>query len=163
MRLPIIWSASAGQASAQHPKEGQSLHKWPPASALGSIFRGQSLTHVRQSTQRSVRRKISGEKEIPSGLWHQRQCSGHPFRNTAVRIPGPSWTENLRISNTIPEVIFSSSTLDIILPDIAFLNLEAPVHILHIARCSFEVGASQSLDYFRMFGHRIEFPFFYIR
>jgi hypothetical protein len=25
-----------------------------------------------------------------SGLWHQEQASGQPFRNTVVRSPGPS-------------------------------------------------------------------------
>ena len=26
-----------------------------------------------------------------SGLWHQTQRSGHPFRKRVVRMPGPSW------------------------------------------------------------------------
>jgi hypothetical protein len=40
-----------------------------------------------------------------SGLWHQRQHKGHPFRNTVVRIPGPSFTAKRLISNIIPDMI----------------------------------------------------------
>ncbi len=29
-----------------------------------------------------------------SGLWHHRQLSGHPLKNTVVRMPGPSSVEN---------------------------------------------------------------------
>jgi hypothetical protein len=30
---------------------------------------------------------------MDSGLLHQGQLSGQPFKNTVVRIPGPSWIE----------------------------------------------------------------------
>ena len=40
-----------------------------------------------------------------SGLWHQAQASGRPFRNTVVRIPGPPrieerWMSKIRASGT---------------------------------------------------------------
>jgi hypothetical protein len=31
---------------------------------------------------------------ISSGLWHHLQERGQPFKNTVVRIPGPSSVEN---------------------------------------------------------------------
>ena len=37
-----------------------------------------------------------------SGLRHQRQRSGQPFKKTDVRIPGPSWIENRWISKMRP-------------------------------------------------------------
>ena len=40
--------------------------------------------------------------EMPSGLWHQAQRSGHPFRKTVVRIPGPSCMANSSMLKTIP-------------------------------------------------------------
>jgi hypothetical protein len=40
--------------------------------------------------------------EMLSGLWHQTHRRGHPLKKTVVRIPGPSWSENLRISKIIP-------------------------------------------------------------
>ena len=41
-----------------------------------------------------------------SGLWHQAHRSGHPLKNTVVRIPGPSFTEKGRISVINPCVWF---------------------------------------------------------
>lgn len=40
----------------------------------------------------------------PSGLWHQLQRNGQPFKKTVVRIPGPSNTANSSISKTIPSI-----------------------------------------------------------
>ena len=54
---------------------------------------GQELEHSPQRTQRFSRKPSSGLGEMHSGLAHQRQASGQPFRKTVVRIPGPSWTE----------------------------------------------------------------------
>ena len=39
-----------------------------------------------------------------SGLWHQKQRSGHPFKKASVRIPGPSWRENRCTSETKPRL-----------------------------------------------------------
>ncbi len=43
--------------------------------------------------QRSGKAWISASGERVSGLWHQKQRRLHPFRNTVVRMPGPSWME----------------------------------------------------------------------
>src|SRR5512146_1495504 len=58
--------------------------------------------HSPQAIQRLGRRMGSGCGDWLSGLWHHQQFSGQPFRNTVVRIPGPSWTEYFRISKIIP-------------------------------------------------------------
>ena len=47
----------------------------------------------------------SGNAACDSGLWHQMQRRGQPFRKTAVRIPGPSLTEVRFMSRTSPLVI----------------------------------------------------------
>ncbi len=39
---------------------------------------------------------------IVSGFAHQRHFKGHPLKNTVVRIPGPSWVANFRISDINP-------------------------------------------------------------
>ena len=47
----------------------------------------------------------SGANDCDSGLWHQAHLSGHPLKNTVVRIPGPSWVENrwmLKMSGLVP-------------------------------------------------------------
>src|SRR5487761_1997384 len=50
-----------------------------------------------------------GAWSSPSGLWHQVHARGQPFRKTVVRIPGPSWIVNSRMSNTIPVVTIARS------------------------------------------------------
>jgi hypothetical protein len=42
-----------------------------------------------------------------SGLWHHQQESGHPFKNTVVRMPGPSCVENRMMLKMYP--VFDSS------------------------------------------------------
>ena len=54
---------------------------------------GQAGAHRSQPRQRSSLIATCGRASMLSGLWHQRQRSGHPFRNTVVRIPGPSSVE----------------------------------------------------------------------
>src|SRR5579863_5247081 len=51
---------------------------------------GHTSTQSRQWRQRSSKYKRSGRKFWLSGLWHHQQESGHPFRKTVVRMPGPS-------------------------------------------------------------------------
>ena len=46
----------------------------------------------------------SGRGFNPSGLWHHSQRSGQPFKNTAMRMPGPSYTANSSMSKTMPVV-----------------------------------------------------------
>ena len=36
----------------------------------------------------------TGFGDSPSGLWHHIHSSGQPFKNTFVRMPGPSCIEN---------------------------------------------------------------------
>ena len=52
--------------------------------------------------QRSSMMRISASGARLSGLWHQTQSSGQPFRNTVVRMPGPSWIEKRWISKQRP-------------------------------------------------------------
>jgi hypothetical protein len=37
-------------------------------------------------------------------LWHHQQLRGQPFKNTVVRMPGPSWVENRMTLKTCPVV-----------------------------------------------------------
>lgn len=43
-----------------------------------------------------------------SGLWHQGHFIGQPFKNTVVRIPGPSSVDMRWISSTVPVVWIAS-------------------------------------------------------
>ena len=49
--------------------------------------------HFSMPRQRIAIQSTCGSNRWDSGLWHHGQRSGHPFRNTVVRMPGPSWTE----------------------------------------------------------------------
>jgi hypothetical protein len=42
-----------------------------------------------------------------SGLWHHQQLSGHPFRKTVVRMPGPSWVEKRMTLKMVPFILKS--------------------------------------------------------
>ncbi len=64
--------------------------------------RGQLATQDWQLVQRSAQYSSSDRRCWLSGLWHQKQRSGQPLKKTVVRRPGPSCTENLRISKTTP-------------------------------------------------------------
>jgi len=55
-----------------------------------------------QAIQRDGLSRISGCGSMPSGLWHQMQRSGQPFRKTVVRIPGPSSSEYRWMLKTVP-------------------------------------------------------------
>ena len=61
-----------------------------------------SSTHILQCIHRFL--KYSGRRlnEIPSGFWHHTQDRGQPLKKTVVRMPSPSWVENLRISKIVP-------------------------------------------------------------
>ncbi len=45
---------------------------------------------------------------MPSGLWHQAQFSGQPFRKTVVRMPGPSCTEYFWMLKTKPRSMLAT-------------------------------------------------------
>ncbi len=66
-----------------------------PASSPEQI----AYPHIVRPSRRSI---YCGSGEMPSGLWHQAQRSGHPFRKTVVRIPGPSCMANSSMLKTIP-------------------------------------------------------------
>ncbi len=63
---------------------------------------GQNGRQVPQAGQRSARSASSGSGDWLSGLWHHQQRSGQPFRNTVVRMPGPSWTAKRAMRKTTP-------------------------------------------------------------
>jgi hypothetical protein len=63
---------------------------------------GQTLRQLPQPMQRLSKMMISGWPDKLSGLWHHQQHRGQPFRNTVVRIPGPSWIEYFWILATNP-------------------------------------------------------------
>ena len=59
---------------------------------------GQTAKQFPQCVQAFLDTINCGAKESPSGLWHQSQRSGQPFKKTVVLIPGPSKTANCFIS-----------------------------------------------------------------
>jgi hypothetical protein len=63
---------------------------------------GQACRQLPQPRQRLSKTKISGWPDKLSGLWHHQHRKGQPFRNTVVRIPGPSWIEYFWILATNP-------------------------------------------------------------
>ena len=75
-----------------------------PASSPEQI----AYPHIVRPSRRSI---YCGSGEMPSGLWHQAQRSGHPFRKTVVRIPGPSCMANSSMLKTIP---FSIALYDLL-------------------------------------------------
>jgi hypothetical protein len=66
---------------------------------------GHTSTHSPQRMQRPGRSHSSGSGDWLSGLWHHQQDSGQPFKNTVVRMPGPSWMEKRRMSKIKPDSI----------------------------------------------------------
>src|SRR5271157_5522093 len=51
-------------------------------------------------------RPVSGPNACDSGLWHQAQRRGQPFRKTTVRTPGPSCRAPRCRSKTVPAMSF---------------------------------------------------------
>jgi hypothetical protein len=60
----------------------------PPSKEMHP--RGHAGTQLRQPMHRTANHCSSLRGEMLSGLWHQRQESGHCLRNTVDLIPGPS-------------------------------------------------------------------------
>jgi hypothetical protein len=65
---------------------------------------GHTAAHVPHPVHRFPITIAWGVFRCISGLWHHRQRSGHPLKNTAVRIPGPSLTEKGMISLISPSI-----------------------------------------------------------
>src|SRR5262245_57952411 len=91
---PATARASAAHASAQVPQLAQAASVTMPVSVRPIACCGHTTTQEPHKRQRSAEYRISGGKFWLSGLWHHQQRSGQPLKNTAVRIPGPSWTAN---------------------------------------------------------------------
>ena len=54
---------------------------------------------------------------MPSGLWHQLQERGQPFKKAVVRTPGPSCTEHRWMLKTRPiETVDSAETAIVVMP-----------------------------------------------
>jgi hypothetical protein len=95
IRAPDTLSACEQQTST-HTMSSQHAHfvrsrTIRPSSARTAPI-GQALAQRRHALQRDAMRRSAGRAERDSGLQHQAHSSGQPFRNTSVRIPGPSWT-----------------------------------------------------------------------
>jgi len=109
--LPRSSIAFAGQASAQSPQPVQSSRFITiPCSVLVRHSWVQVLIHVPQPMHRFSSHCIWGFIDMLSGLWHHRQRSGHPLKNTVVRMPGPSSVENLCKCSIIPLRFFFVSS-----------------------------------------------------
>ena len=63
---------------------------------------GHTVSQAPHPMQSVVLSRISGRKDWDSGLWHHGQCSVHPFRNTVVRMPGPSPVQKCWMSKMVP-------------------------------------------------------------
>ena len=100
VRWPTSSRAPETQASAHAPHR---RHR-SGSGRVGPSARpmGQTAWQAPQSMQRSPMMRISASRARLSGLWHQGQSSGQPFRNTVVRMPGPSWIEKRWISKLAP-------------------------------------------------------------
>ena len=94
------------------------MHFWQPLQIYGFIFIsfekkviaffGQISTQWWQRTHFSIFHNTCISEYWLSGLAHQAQWSGHPLKNTTVRIPGPSFTLNFWMLNIIPFFVLSA-------------------------------------------------------
>ena len=86
-------STSAANAALQERLAArEASHRrgsWRTTALLRQQFAGQLPRAVRVPAHRAAVAAIHILRlgEMPSGLWHQAQRSGHPFRETVVRIP----------------------------------------------------------------------------
>ena len=81
----------------------------PSSRVIVIAPRGQTSTQAPHPLHKISLTMSSGEKSWDSGLEHQRQRKGHPFRKTVVLIPGPSWTLNFWMLKTSPLSCFDES------------------------------------------------------
>lgn len=101
MGLPKILRASVRHIFTHSP---QAVHVsrsitilLPPAEIAPA---GHAVMQRPQLLQRTALWETSWRYPFPSGFAHQGQSRGQPFKNTMVRIPGPSWTEYRWMLNT---------------------------------------------------------------
>jgi hypothetical protein len=70
--------------------------RWSDAEPLPDVLIwGQTRRHSPHPKQRFSMTTNSRSGQMPSGLWHHAHRNGQPFRNTVVRMPGPSCIEYL--------------------------------------------------------------------
>src|SRR5512140_1428704 len=104
--LPMIVSASFGQAATQSP---ESVHlersTWCLPSTMEWTPEPQASAQRPQFMHLSGLNESCGRCSMASGLWHHLQLKGHPLRNTVVRIPGPSCREKRWISTITADLI----------------------------------------------------------
>ena len=70
-----------------------------PASVMVNAPVGHSSTQAPQPMHFFLVYSFSARGEMPSGLWHHTQASGHPFMKIVTRMPGPSFIAYRLISN----------------------------------------------------------------
>ena len=70
-----------------------------PASVKVNAPVGQAFTQAPQPMHFFLVYSFSARGEMPSGLWHHTQASGHPFMKIVIRMPGPSFMAYRLISN----------------------------------------------------------------
>jgi hypothetical protein len=103
--FPANSIAPVGHASEQLPQRSQSFLSIDSSSPRRvSALLGQASEHSKHRVHLFFLYSSSGVETWPSGLWHHAHLRGHPFRNTVVRIPGPSSVAYLLMSNTTPSV-----------------------------------------------------------
>ena len=89
---PLISRAVAGHSRTQAPQSVQGFPVGRMPSGVNCIAPfGQASTQLWQPMQRLFLYSFCGSGLQLSGLWHQTQRNGQPFRNKVVRMPGPSW------------------------------------------------------------------------
>jgi hypothetical protein len=93
------------QASTQRRQWLQRVQSISLASPSTRVMApsGHAFAQAPQRRQLASRTSSVGERCCDSGFAHQRHRSGQPFRNTVVRIPGPSWMLKRWMSNTTPD------------------------------------------------------------
>ena len=96
-----VISFATGRSAFAQQNSVQAMHRshlsrsiWMrPSSSTNRAFFGQCVRQYPQWMQLFGMRMSCWDGSISSGLWHQRHRRGQPFRNTVVRMPGPSSVE----------------------------------------------------------------------
>lgn len=103
--IPVTFMAFLRHNSTHLPQRVQRLWStaMPPAP-ISTAFSGQCATQRPHRAQRVSVWMRCGSMLCESGVEHQRQRRGQPFRNTTVRMPGPSCFEHLSILRTMPSI-----------------------------------------------------------
>ena len=97
---PDISIAKVGQTSAHLPHvRHRDRSVTIPASVKVNAPVGHTSTQAPQPMHFFLVYSFSVRDEMPSGLWHHTQASGHPFMKIVTRMPGPSFMAYRLISN----------------------------------------------------------------